>query len=106
VSERVCEVREREGSNRVFYLAIPPTLFVSVGKGIQPAAMSKTGPKKKKGGGGKRGERESCVQGWNRVIVEKPFGKDSESSRGSYFDHHFFNLSLHLPDCLRFGNPC
>lgn len=51
----------KNGSNRVFYLAIPPTLFVSVGKGIQPVAMSKTG--------------------WNRVIVEKPFGKDSESSR-------------------------
>jgi glucose-6-phosphate 1-dehydrogenase len=33
---------------------------VDVGKGIQPAAMSKTG--------------------WNRVIVEKPFGKDSDSS--------------------------
>jgi len=47
-------------SNRIFYMAIPPTIFVAVGKGIQPAAMSKTG--------------------WNRVIVEKPFGHDSESS--------------------------
>lgn len=47
-------------ANRIFYFAIPPTLFVKVGKGIQPAAMSKTG--------------------WNRVIVEKPFGKDSDSS--------------------------
>jgi glucose-6-phosphate 1-dehydrogenase len=46
--------------NRIFYLAIPPTIFVDVGKGVQPAAMSKTG--------------------WNRVIVEKPFGRDSESS--------------------------
>lgn len=41
-------------------MAIPPTIFVDVGKGIQPYAMSTTG--------------------WNRVIVEKPFGHDSESS--------------------------
>ena len=47
------ELREREAksvnsapsvpvqANRVFYMAIPPTIFVDVGKGIQPAAMSK-----------------------------------------------------------------
>jgi glucose-6-phosphate 1-dehydrogenase len=49
-----------EGGNRVFYLAIPPTLFAQVGQGVQPAAMSTTG--------------------WNRVVVEKPFGHDLESS--------------------------
>lgn len=68
------------GANRVFYLAIPPTLFVSVGKGIQPAAMSKTG--------------------WNRVIVEKPFGKDSESSAelGSHLSALFKEEQLYRID--------
>jgi len=48
-----------EGANRIFYMAIPPNLFVVTGKSSL-AAMSKSG--------------------WNRVIVEKPFGRDSESS--------------------------
>lgn len=55
-----CGPADRVRANRIFYLAIPPNIFVQVGHGIQPAAMSKTG--------------------WNRVIVEKPFGRDSESS--------------------------
>ncbi|ELR16838.1 glucose6-phosphate dehydrogenase, C-terminal domain containing protein [Acanthamoeba castellanii str. Neff] len=48
-------------ANRIFYMAIPPSIFLDVAKAIQPAAMSKTG--------------------WNRVIVEKPFGHDLDSSR-------------------------
>lgn len=59
LSQREQKTGKGKHANRIFYMAIPPTLFVEVGKGIQPAAMSKTG--------------------WNRVIVEKPFGKDSES---------------------------
>jgi glucose-6-phosphate 1-dehydrogenase len=46
--------------NRIFYMAIPPSVFVDVAKSIRHAAMSQTG--------------------WNRIVVEKPFGKDSESS--------------------------
>lgn len=67
-------------ANRVFYLAIPPTLFVKVGKGIQPAAMSKSG--------------------WNRVIVEKPFGRDSESSAelGSHLSALFAEDQLYRID--------
>lgn len=47
-------------SNRVFYFAIPPNVFVSTARSIHSAALTKTG--------------------WNRIIVEKPFGRDSESS--------------------------
>lgn len=47
-------------ANRVFYLAIPPNIFVDVAKSVRGAAMTQTG--------------------FNRVIVEKPFGRDSESS--------------------------
>jgi glucose-6-phosphate 1-dehydrogenase len=46
--------------NRIFYLAIPPSLFVDVSKAVKGGAMAKSG--------------------WSRVIVEKPFGHDSESS--------------------------
>ncbi len=46
--------------NRLFYFAIPPPQFAPSAQAIKFAAMS--------------------TAGWNRFIVEKPFGKDSESS--------------------------
>lgn len=47
-------------SNRLFYLSIPPNIFVDVVR----CASSKA----------------SSGSGWTRVIVEKPFGRDYESS--------------------------
>ncbi|XP_057777011.1 glucose-6-phosphate 1-dehydrogenase, chloroplastic-like isoform X2 [Salvia miltiorrhiza] len=47
-------------SNRLFYLSIPPNIFVDA---VKYASLS-----------------ASSVNGWTRVIVEKPFGRDSESS--------------------------
>ena len=51
----------RETANRLFYMSIPPTVFVDVARGVGSQAASKTG--------------------WTRVIVEKPFGRDLESSK-------------------------
>eukprot|EP01121_Diplochlamys_sp_Union-15-3_P021786 TRINITY_DN9009_c0_g1_i1.p1 TRINITY_DN9009_c0_g1~~TRINITY_DN9009_c0_g1_i1.p1 ORF type:complete len:536 (-),score=102.65 TRINITY_DN9009_c0_g1_i1:72-1679(-) len=48
-------------SNRVFYMALPPVVFVDAAKAIKSKALSKSG--------------------WNRVIVEKPFGRDLNSFR-------------------------
>ena len=50
-----------EGGCRLFYLALPPTAFVDACTGIKTAAMAKEG-------------------GWTRVIVEKPFGRDTATS--------------------------
>ncbi|XP_012517461.1 PREDICTED: glucose-6-phosphate 1-dehydrogenase isoform X2 [Propithecus coquereli] len=47
-------------ANRLFYLALPPTVYEAVTKNIHETCMSQTG--------------------WNRVIVEKPFGRDLQSS--------------------------
>ncbi|EMD40697.1 glucose-6-P dehydrogenase [Gelatoporia subvermispora B] len=47
--------------NRVFYLALPPSVFIPVAQHLKEECYYK---------GGK-----------NRIIVEKPFGKDLESSR-------------------------
>ncbi|KAM0935948.1 putative glucose-6-phosphate dehydrogenase (NADP(+)) [Dioscorea sansibarensis] len=47
-------------SNRLFYLSIPPNIFIDVVKCASTSASS--------------------ANGWTRVIVEKPFGRDSESS--------------------------
>ena len=47
--------------NRVFYLALPPSVFLPVAKNVK--------------------EHNYVRNGVNRIIVEKPFGKDLESSR-------------------------
>ena len=49
-------------ANRLFYFAIPPSVFVPIGKSIKEAVVSKPDPDGK--------------IGWSRLIVEKPFGKD------------------------------
>lgn len=47
--------------NRLFYLALPPSVFIPVAKNLKENCYSKAGA--------------------NRIIVEKPFGKDLETSR-------------------------
>ncbi|KAJ6873960.1 glucose-6-phosphate 1-dehydrogenase 1 [Populus alba x Populus x berolinensis] len=62
-SELDSKLKEKEAgkvSNRLFYLSIPPNIFVDV---VRSASL-----------------RASSLSGWTRVIVEKPFGRDSESS--------------------------
>ena len=50
-----------EKANRIFYLALPPSVFEVVTKNIKSCCMS----------------NQEC---WTRVIVEKPFGRDTDSS--------------------------
>ncbi|ELK33021.1 Glucose-6-phosphate 1-dehydrogenase [Myotis davidii] len=47
-------------ANRLCYLALPPTVYEAVTTNIRETCMSQTG--------------------WNRIIAEKPFGKDLQSS--------------------------
>ncbi|KAK3404313.1 hypothetical protein EUGRSUZ_K00618 [Eucalyptus grandis] len=57
------KLKEKEAgklANRLFYLSVPPNIFVDV---VRCASI-----------------RASSTSGWTRVIVEKPFGRDSESS--------------------------
>lgn len=51
----------KKRANRMFFLSIPPNVFIEAAAGAADCCSSQTG--------------------WTRVIVEKPFGKDSESSR-------------------------
>jgi glucose-6-phosphate 1-dehydrogenase len=55
--------------NRAFYLATPPSLFGTVAINLGKAGLNV--------GGG---------DGWARLVVEKPFGWDEESSRQLYVD--------------------
>ncbi|XP_032529894.1 glucose-6-phosphate 1-dehydrogenase [Danaus plexippus] len=47
-------------ANRIFYLAVPPTVFEDVTINIRNACIA--------------------LKGYSRVIIEKPFGRDDESS--------------------------
>ena len=62
-------------ANRLFYFAIPPEQFAPSARAITRAAQSSSG--------------------WNRFIVEKPFGKDSESSLNtSSTDYQSYGVNL------------
>jgi glucose-6-phosphate 1-dehydrogenase len=50
--------------NRLYYLAIPPTVFVPVARAMGNAGLVACGP----------------APAWSRVVIEKPFGSDRASS--------------------------
>ena len=61
-------LREREGNrpaNRVFYMAIPPFLFLDVARAIGDAGLVACDPN---------------APFWSRAVIEKPFGEDRASS--------------------------
>eukprot|EP01052_Picozoa_sp_SAG31_P005859 SAG31_NODE_264_length_18835_cov_7.543553_10_plen_267_part_00 len=47
--------------NRIYYLAVPPSVFAAAAGSIKSSAMA--------------------VDGWTRVVIEKPFGHDLDSFR-------------------------
>lgn len=62
ISKYENENNHRQGSRRLFYLALPPTIYPPVCRMIRLCCMNKS------------------ELGWTRIVVEKPFGKDLESS--------------------------
>lgn len=61
------KMKSKESSsntNRMFYLAIPPSVFVDVGRAIGDAGLVQCG----------------TLIPWSRVVIEKPFGRDRASS--------------------------
>ena len=60
-------MRDAEGgrpANRIYYLAIPPSIFLDVAHAVGDAGLVSCGENKP----------------WSRVVLEKPFGRDRESS--------------------------
>ena len=50
--------------NRVFYMSIPPFLFLPVARSMEAAGLVK----------------RNGAEAWSRVVIEKPFGRDRASS--------------------------
>lgn len=63
ISEHELSRNQPGNSNRLFYLALPPSVYPSVSKMIRSYCMN-----------------QSNLSGWTRIIVEKPFGKDLSSA--------------------------
>ena len=89
--------------NRLFYLAIPPEQYETVAEQLGKAKLNKTAP--------------GCGA-WTRVIVEKPFGYDLETSKhlndtlGTFFgedqvyriDHYLGKETVQNILVFRFAN--
>jgi glucose-6-phosphate 1-dehydrogenase len=98
-------MRERETTrrpNRLFYLAVPPSVFLDVARAIAAVGLVECGSESP----------------WSRVVVEKPFGRDRASSDtlvrelGRVFaEKHTYRIDHYLGKevvqnllVLRFGN--
>ncbi len=55
-------------ANTVFYMAIPPSVFVAAAQSIRQSHLCRTGT------------NDAVAKPWTRVVIEKPFGRDSASS--------------------------
>ena len=74
--------------NRIFYFALPPTLYMPVARMLGQAGLA---------------EENANGSGWSRLVIEKPFGRDLESAieldRGihEYFqEHQVFRIDHYL----------
>jgi glucose-6-phosphate 1-dehydrogenase len=61
---RLRDMEKGQAANRLFYLAIPPSLFAEVAGAIGDAGLVQCGE----------------TDPWSRVVVEKPFGRDRTTS--------------------------
>lgn len=89
--------------NRIFYLAIPPSIYESIAQMLGRSGLSTEGQK---------------GNGWSRIVVEKPFGRDLatamtlDQSLHEYFkeyqiyriDHYLAKETVQNMLMLRFAN--
>src|SRR4051812_27389985 len=69
---RLREIDTQRGTegNRIFYLATSPNFFLPIIDGLNAAGVSE-----------RQANYLEPAQGWQRIVVEKPFGHDVESAR-------------------------
>jgi glucose-6-phosphate 1-dehydrogenase len=85
VEEHEAGFPEKPKHNRLFYMATPPNVFAETGTAIKKVAMQQEG------------------DGWSRLVIEKPFGRDLESCQellqtlAKHFDeHHLYRIDHYL----------
>src|SRR5687768_8247216 len=72
LGERLREIDAERGTkgNRIFYLATSPDYFLPIIHGLEAAAVSE-----------RQANYLEPSQGWQRIVIEKPFGHDLWSAR-------------------------
>lgn len=82
------EGKHNTAANKIFYLAIPPSAYGSVAAMLGKAGLSK---------------QHTDGNGWSRIVVEKPFGRDLKSAQEldrelhEYFDERqIFRIDHYL----------
>jgi glucose-6-phosphate 1-dehydrogenase len=94
------EQKHRTKGTRIYYLAVPPSIFEDIIKNLGEAGLAK--------------EEDTS----NRIVIEKPFGRDLESARdleevvhGHFHEHQVYRIDHYLAKetvqnilMLRFAN--
>jgi len=87
VSLSEMEIRHQTKGNRIFYLAVPPTLIELIVTHLGKSGLSE----------------EKREQNWSRIVIEKPFGRDLASAVKlnrlihQYFkEHQIFRIDHYL----------
>jgi glucose-6-phosphate 1-dehydrogenase len=72
LGERLRKIDAERGTegNRIFYLATSPNFFLPIIDGLNASGVSE-----------RQANYLEPAQGWQRIVVEKPFGHDVESAR-------------------------
>jgi glucose-6-phosphate 1-dehydrogenase len=93
VAKRLAEIEGRDTTdenNRLFYLAVPPSVFEMTLKHLTDSALAKR----------TNGYEE---RPWTRVVIEKPFGRSLESARelnrlvlGCFGEHQIYRIDHYL----------
>src|SRR3989344_572479 len=66
-------------SNKLFYLAVPPENYKTILTSLHETHLTDPCPPSLRSGAGRRAC--SPEEGWTRILVEKPFGKDLPTAR-------------------------
>jgi glucose-6-phosphate 1-dehydrogenase len=87
-SLRELDTKHSTGGNRVFYLAIPPSLYKSTAQMLGLAGLSIESQKE---------------NGWSSIVVEKPFGRDLDTAidldrslHEHFQEHQIFRIDHYL----------
>jgi glucose-6-phosphate 1-dehydrogenase len=82
------DLEKQTRGNRIYYIALPPFLYMTVSQMIGRAGLS---------------EEMSNGNGWSRIVVEKPFGNDLKSAmeldqalHEHFKEHQIFRIDHYL----------
>jgi glucose-6-phosphate 1-dehydrogenase len=93
IGKRLAEIelsRKAEDRNRIFYLAVPPSVFEPIVRSVSKSGLA---PR----------TRTAEDRPWYRIVVEKPFGRSLETAQqlndlllGLYAEHQTYRIDHYL----------